>query len=75
MSCPRYCYTFTYELITGAWSFYCIYADDLQSARREFEKIPDELYYITAIDRADNRYTARDPQYEPYTRVYEGGAQ
>ena len=71
MSCPRYCYTFTYEIITGAWSFYCIYADDLESARREFEKIPDELYYITAIDRADNRYTPSDPEYEPYTRVYE----
>lgn len=70
MNCPRYCYVFEFEFISGAWSFYCIYADDLETAQREFEKIPDELYFIKSIDRKDNRYTAADPEYEPEERVF-----
>lgn len=72
MSAPRYCYVFEFEYISGAWSFYCIYADNLETAQRKFEQIPDELYFIRRIDRKDNRYTAADPEYEPEVRVYEG---
>lgn len=70
MNCPRYCYVFEFEYISGAWSFYCIYADDLETAQRKFEKIPEELYFIKRIDRKDNRYTAADPEFEPETRVF-----
>jgi hypothetical protein len=70
MSCPRYCFVFTYEYLSGGWSFYCIYADDLQTAQKQFESIPDELYFIKTIDRKDNRYCAYEKGYEPETRVF-----
>lgn len=70
MNCPRYCFVFTYEYISGEWSFYCIYADDLESAQKEFEKIPSGLYFIKTIDRKDNRYCAYEKEYEPETRVF-----
>lgn len=56
MSCPRYRFCFTYELLSGGWSFYIIYADDLQTAQKQFEAIPNELFFIKTIDRADNRH-------------------
>ena len=54
MSCPRYRFCFTYELLSGGWSFYIIYADDLQTAQKQFEAIPSEeleryfspIYYV-----------------------------
>ena len=49
MGCPRYCFVFTYEYLSGGWSFYCIYADDLQTAQKQFESIPDELYFIKRL--------------------------
>lgn len=70
MSCPRYCFVFTYEYLSGEWSFYCIYADDLQEAQKKFEAIPSELYFIKTIDRKDNRHCAYEKGYEPETRVF-----
>ena len=55
MSRPRYCFTFVYEYLRGDWSFYCIYADDLEDAKKQFESIPTELYFIKHIDRKDNQ--------------------
>ena len=70
MSRPRYCFTFVYEYIRGDWSFYCIYADDLEDAKKQFESIPSELYFIKHIDRKDNHYCAWEKGYEPETRVF-----
>lgn len=70
MKCPRYLYVFTYELLSGGWSFHCIYADDLQTAQKLFASIPDELYFIKTIDRKDNLYFVGQKGYEPETRVF-----
>lgn len=70
MSRPRYCFTFVYEYLSGDWSFYCIYADDLEDAKKQFESIPSELYVIKHIDRKDNHYCAWEKGYEPETRVF-----
>lgn len=70
MSCPRYCFVFTYVFLSGSWSFYCIYADTLEEARKKFKEIPNELYYIKSIDRKDNIYTAAEEGFEPELRVY-----
>ena len=70
MSCPRCCFVFTYEYISGDWSVCRIYADDLQTAQKEFEPIPNGLYFIKTIDRKDNRYCAYEKGYEPETRVF-----
>lgn len=37
---------------------------------KQFESIPDELYFIKTIDRKDNRYCAYEKGYEPETRVF-----
>lgn len=70
MDCPKYRYIFTYEYLSGGWSFYGIYADDLESAQREFEKVPDGLYFIKSIDRVDNRHTIKDKDFEPEQRIF-----
>lgn len=70
MSCPRWCFTFEFEYLTGEWSFVCIYADDLDSAKKEFEKIPSGLYSLKSIDRKDNFYTGKDKRFEPEVRLY-----
>ena len=68
--CPRYMFTFTFEYITGEWSFYCVYADTLEAAKKKFENIPEELYFIKSIDQTDNWFTPKDLEYEPEKRVY-----
>ena len=70
MSCPRYRFVFTYELFSGGWSWYVIYADDLQTARKKFEAITDEFCFIKTIDRKDNLHFAYEKDLEPETRVF-----
>ena len=70
MSKPRYRYTFVYEYLNSDWSFYCIYADDLESAQKQFESIPSQLYFIKYIDRNDNHYCSWEKGYEPEIRVF-----
>lgn len=70
MKRPRYCFTFVYEYLCGDWSFYCIYADDLDSALKQFVLIPNGLYFIKYVDRKDNHYRAWEKLYEPEKRLY-----
>ncbi len=75
MRCPRYRFTFTYDLLSGGWSFYCIYADDLPSARRKFEAMMDEFYVIKSIDRVDNWHCGYEKDFEPEVRVFSEGSE
>lgn len=70
--CPRYCFIFDYEFFDGNWSFKCIYADDLEMAKKEFEKLMggQPFYVIKSIDRKDNRHWGWEKEYEPYERVF-----
>ena len=75
MRCPRYCFVFTYELLSGGWSFYCVYADDLPTAQRKFASIPGELYFIKSIDRKDNIHCGYEKDFEPEVRVFPEGSE